>query len=88
LSKPAGDLRCPCARRPLLAKYGRDAGGALFIHVKVFKQSRLYTEIVFTSGKVRIRCRECLKWNSVTIRQPHGVELRREALPSGVDLGE
>lgn len=83
---PSRDLRCPCARRPLLAKYGLDDGGRPFIHVKVFKQSRVYAELVFTSGKVRIRCRECLKWNSVTIRSPEGVSLRREPLPVSVNL--
>lgn len=61
------DVRCYCVHRPLLAKCGRDEDGEPWIHVKVWKGKRLYTEIVATSGTVRIRCRECLRWYKVKI---------------------
>jgi hypothetical protein len=78
------DLRCVCARRPLLARYGRATDGSLFVHIKVFKQSRLYTEAIFTDGTVRIHCRECLRWNKIIIRQPSSVRMRAEALPDSI----
>lgn len=62
------DIRCICARKPLLAVYGVDREGKPFIHVKVYKQSRLYAEL-FIDGNAtcRIRCRECLRLQKVKI---------------------
>lgn len=61
------EIRCFCAHRPLLAKCGTDEHGEPWIHVKVWKGQRLYTEIVATSGVVKIRCRECLRWQRIHI---------------------
>lgn len=58
------ELRCMCSRRPLLATYGIDKDGRLFVHVKVYKQSRLFGEVV-AYGDVKLRCRECLRWHQV-----------------------
>ena len=62
------ELRCFCRREPLLAVIGQDDDGRWFLHVKVYKQSRIYGEIVATDGKVSVRCRECLRWHHVTIK--------------------
>lgn len=62
------DLRCFCGRTPLLAIYGLDEQGDLFIHVRVFKGKRLYHESVHVGGIVKLRCRECLRWHRVLIR--------------------
>lgn len=69
------DLRCFCSRRPLLAKCGRDERGEPFIWVKVFKQGRIYGEVVATSGTVKLRCRECLRWHQVKIVRVHNDQL-------------
>lgn len=58
-------LRCFCRGEPLLATYGVDSRGKLFVHVKIYKQNRIYGEIVFESGTVKIRCRNCLRWHRV-----------------------
>lgn len=58
-------LRCFCRGEPLLATYGVDGRGELFVHVKIYKQSRIYGELVFTGGVVKIRCRNCLRWHRV-----------------------
>lgn len=63
------DLRCFCGRSPLLAIFGMDDKGALFVHVRVFKGKRLYHESVVTGGLIKLRCRECLRWHRVIIRQ-------------------
>lgn len=59
------ELRCFCRGDPLLATYGVDSKGKLFVHVKIFKQNRIYGELVFEGGTVKIRCRNCLRWHRV-----------------------
>jgi len=75
------ELRCFCAREPLLATYGVDAKGKLYVHVKIWKQKRLYGEIIAIEGTVKIHCRECYRWHSVIIRQPGSAVLQEEASP-------
>lgn len=60
--------RCFCSKRPILGIIGHDAEGT-YLHVKVYKQSRIYGEIIAYSGLVRVRCRECLRWHQVRIRK-------------------
>lgn len=67
------ELRCFCSRQPLLATYGVDSKGKLFVHVKIWKQRRIYGEIVVEGGKVKLRCRECLRWHDVRIVQRDAV---------------
>lgn len=78
------ELRCSCRRAPLLAVCGRDASGGLFVHVKVFKQGRVFGEIV-AEGPVRLRCRECNRWNRVDIKSPTA-QLIDEPLPESIQL--
>lgn len=62
------EIRCICSRRPLLARYGVGPDGSPFIHIKIFKQSRIYGEVfVSADAVVRIRCRECLRLQKVRI---------------------
>jgi hypothetical protein len=78
-----GELRCLCSRKPLLATYGLNDSGELYVHIKVFKQSRIYGEAIFTRGKVELHCRECLRWHRVVIRQPDGSPaLKEQSSPS------
>lgn len=80
----AHDLRCFCSRKPLLAKYGTDAERKPYIHLKVYKQTRMFGEFIFHGGIVRIRCRECLRWHTVTFRAAGEVRMQQEELPPGV----
>lgn len=84
LPPDSGDIRCFCSRRPLLAKYGRDSDGLLFVHAKIYKQKRIYGEFVFTEGTVRLRCRECLRWYVLRIRQDKDLRVNQEPLPEPV----
>lgn len=69
--KTSNELRCICSRRPLLATYGVTDKGDLYVHVKIFKQRRIYGEILVTEGgRIQLHCRECLRWNAVIIRGP------------------
>lgn len=61
------ELRCFCRRQPLLALYGLDEKGGVYVHIKVYKNRRLYGEILVTRGDVKIHCRECLRWHTVII---------------------
>lgn len=81
------DLRCFCSRKPLLGKAGADDNGQLYVHVKIFKQRRIYGEMIFTQGVVRLRCRDCLRWHKVRIRQPREkVDFLQEPLPSEISV--
>ena len=62
------ELRCFCSRAPLLAMYGVDFDGKLFIHIRVYKQRRVFAEMLCKGGEVAILCRECLRWHRITIR--------------------
>ena len=79
------ELRCECSRRPLLGKAGRDDHGQPFIHVKVYKQRKIYGEIIVTEGSVRLRCRECFRWNTVRIVR-ESVAFQQEPLPEGIPV--
>ena len=46
-------MRCICRHKPLLAVCGNDDDG-VFIHVKVYKQSRLYAELFSSMAGVRM----------------------------------
>lgn len=92
-SPPSGGqpIRCSfCLREPLLATYGIDRERKPFVHVKVYKQKRIFANIVVTSGPVFIQCRECNRWlrinfvREVDMRQvePQGVPGSHGATPA------
>lgn len=78
------ELRCFCSRTPLLAKAGQDSTGKPFIHLRVYKAKKLYAEMVATSGPVRIRCRECLRWHLIAIRE--NVKMEPTELPDRIPV--
>ena len=49
--------------------YGVDARGRLYVHVKVYKQRKVFAEVICRDGLVEINCRECYRWHTVTIRK-------------------
>lgn len=61
------DLRCFCSRSPKIAVYGVTEEGDAYLHVKVYKQGRVFGEVVVTQGIVDLCCRECLRWTKVTV---------------------
>jgi len=63
------ELRCFCRGQPLLATYGVDEKGALFVHLKIYKRDRIYGEAVYMGGVVKFRCRNCLRWHKVVFRE-------------------
>lgn len=79
------ELRCFCDKKALLATYGIDRKGSLFVHVKIWKARRIFGELVIEGGIVKIRCRECLRWHVIRIHQNRAV-LRetREELPETI----
>lgn len=81
MSEPQ-QLRCVCSAHPLLATYGLDEKGKLYVHVKVFKQRRLYAEVI-SYGDVKLHCRECYRWHLVVFQKNDQAVLReiRLSLP-------
>ena len=65
-------LKCFCRHKPLLATYGVRRG-VLFVHVKIYKQDRIYGELYIEGGTVKLRCRECFRWQVVRIVQQGAV---------------
>ncbi len=76
-------LRCFCARKPMLARYGNDKG-KLYIHVRVYKQERVFAEVLVTDGIVKLRCRDCFRWHTVKIVQPNRVTLEESTPPEAL----
>ena len=60
------DLRCVCSRKPLLALYGVN-DGSVYVWIKIYKQGRIFGEVIVTEGKMKIRCRECLRWLNLVV---------------------
>lgn len=71
----------------MLATYGLSERGKMYVHVKVFKQDRIYGEILITEGKVQLHCRECLRWHTVTIAAPGRAELAEDKDPPTITSG-
>lgn len=66
--KSKNELRCFCLRRPLLAVYGLDSHNCVYVHIKVYKNRRVYGEVLVKQGsQISIRCRECLRWYSLSL---------------------
>lgn len=75
------DLRCFCRGEPLLATYGVDERSRLYVHIKIFKQSRVYGEVVIYGGPFKLRCRNCLRWHQVVFRSSNTVALEEDDSP-------
>lgn len=75
------ELRCFCARQPLLATYGVDEKGRPYVHVRVYKQGRIFGEVVVTGGEVKLHCRECFRWHKVVIQTPQRLALMEDSDP-------
>ena len=72
------ELRCFCARKPLLATWGTDENGKAYVHQKTFKQNRLFAESIVYSGEVKIHCRDCYRWHSVIFMSEADVPVLKE----------
>lgn len=75
------ELRCFCSRSPLLATYGLDEEGKMYVHVRIFKQRRIFGEVIARGGKLSLHCRECLRWHTVRFVEPHKAVLEEDTDP-------
>lgn len=71
----------------MLATYGIDSKGKLFVHVKIYKQNRIYGELVFEGGVVKIRCRNCLRWHRVMFQERAAVLTEDQAPEAQANVG-
>jgi hypothetical protein len=63
-------IECFCTRHPLLALAGRDSRtGKGFVWVRTMRKHQVISEVIVTSGTTYIRCRDCLRFHSVTIKE-------------------
>lgn len=68
--------------------YGVDERGRLYVHVKVYKQRKVFAETISRGGVVEINCRECYRWHTVTFRQNNLAELDEIDPPAEVSKEE
>lgn len=80
-SRTRHDLRCFCRGEPKLGVFGVDEQGNLYVHVKIFKQSKIFGEMVASGGPIRLRCRNCLRWHKVVFRGSSNVALEEDDSP-------
>jgi len=83
--KTVHDLRCFCRRKPLLALYGIDKTGHLYVEVKVYKQRVIFGHIVMRlrDGEISLFCRECHRWYVISVR-PDDIAVLQE-IPSPIE---
>ena len=62
------ELRCNCSKNTLLGVFKTDEEGVPFLHVKSWKQKRIFTDIEVSGGLVRVRCRDCHRVNTVHVK--------------------
>jgi hypothetical protein len=80
-------LKCFCSMQPILAVYGTDQYGEPFVHLKVWKQRRLFGEAIFKGGTVQLLCRECTRWHVINIRPNQPVQIRETEKPAELEAG-
>lgn len=81
------ELRCFCSRKPLLAVWGNEANGRPYVHVKIYKQNRVFGETVHYDGEVKIRCRECFRWHSITfVGESRSASIEETETPTVIDV--
>lgn len=89
MTETRNQIRCYCRRQPLLAVYGLRHGKP-YVHVKVYKNRRIFGEVLVTKGDIQLRCRECLRWYRIEISegQPKLVETEHpESISEDSDSG-
>lgn len=70
--------------------YGLDPRKRPYVHVKVYKQRRVFAEFIAYGGEVAISCRECLRWHKIVFKSQggHKAELREMSPPSEAQYQE
>lgn len=64
--------------------YGVDKNHKLYVHVRIYKNSRIYGEMLVTEGTVHLRCRECFRWQRVIIVDQGHARLKPETKPQAL----
>lgn len=70
-----------CENQPLLAYYGVDEYGRLYVHQKVYKGGRVFGESLFYGGTVLLMCRNCFRWHKIIIQERTTPEMSRTRQP-------
>lgn len=80
------ELRCYCKTEPLLAVCGRDqATGEPFVHIKSVRNGNINAEVIAHEGKIRIRCKRCLRWHTIEVKRI-SIDQKTEKLPETVQV--
>lgn len=79
-------LRCFCPRRPIIAMYGLDVTGRLYLHIMIYKQHRVFGNIVVRGGPVELQCRECARWHVINFSPEQRLLQKETSAPDEVEL--
>ena len=80
------ELRCFCARSPLLGVAGVDSRGRGYVHIKTWRAKRIYAEVLVLGGGAMVRCRECYRWHRFQIRTGEPVRLEPAEVPEDIAI--
>lgn len=78
-------IRCICTARPILAIARVSSSGTRYVHIRIYKQRKVYGEIVIEEGLVRMKCRSCGHWYSLHVKRDSHKAIA-EDLPLFVEL--
>jgi hypothetical protein len=68
--------------------YGVDDRGRVYVHVKVYKQRRVYAEVLVHEGDVKISCRECVRWHRIIFKKDDKAVLEETQAPVEIGIEE
>lgn len=70
----------------MLAIWGNDEHGKPYVHIRIYKQGRIFGDVVVYGGEVKICCRECLRWQIITfVGERSSAQLTQTGVPVEVD---
>jgi hypothetical protein len=64
--------------------YGVDERGKVYVHIKVYKQQRVFAEMLVHDGDVKIGCRECIRWHRIVFKKDNQAELEETQVPAEI----
>lgn len=73
----------------MLAMYGIGEDRKPYVHVRVFKQHRVYADVLVREGEIQLICRECFRWHRITFVPRTGRPVLTETgKPTEVDTAD
>lgn len=71
----------------MLAIWGNDKTGKPYVHIRIYKQGKIFGDVLVHGGEVKICCRECVRWHCITFvgEQRNKAQLIQTNQPGEID---